>query len=262
VTGQRLALTSRTASDPTCARLGGCADDGVGADLLRHPQQLVVRVAGLDDERDRHPQPRGCFLGLPPPQQRRRLALRLLLRGGGARPGDRSRRARAADLHQRDDRAAQGRHARPRQHQRDGQIGVDWFEMNADTRCLLITPLFHINGIIASVVSPLLAEGSTFIVEWFRAASFWATVQQVRPTYFSAVPTTCAIVVSGPGEELGEQVVVAHAHGVRPQRPAAFRYAASDAVVADNLLRDDPVQFDPGHLHALVFPHRPPAQCR
>ena len=44
--------------------LGGRAAGGVGADLLYHPQQLVVRVADRDDERDRR-QPRGCFPRLP-----------------------------------------------------------------------------------------------------------------------------------------------------------------------------------------------------
>ena len=69
------------------------------------------------------------------------------------------------------------------------ELIVGWFEMTADTRSLLVLPLFHVNGIMVSVVSPLLAGGSTFIAERFHAASFWATVEQVRPTFFSAVPT-------------------------------------------------------------------------
>jgi long-chain acyl-CoA synthetase len=32
---------------------------------------------------------------------------------------------------------------------------VDWFEMTAADRCLLVLPLFHVNGIMVSVVSPL-----------------------------------------------------------------------------------------------------------
>ena len=60
--------------------------------------------------------------------------------------------------------------------------------MTGDTRSLLVLPLFHVNGIMVSVVSPLLAGGSAFIAERFHAASFWATVEQVRPTFFSAVP--------------------------------------------------------------------------
>jgi long-chain acyl-CoA synthetase len=83
------------------------------------------------------------------------------------------------------------------------RIAIDWLEMADDTRCLLVLPLFHVNGIMVSVVSPLLAGGSTFIAERFHAASFWATVEQVRPTYFSAVPTIYALLVARPGGQAG-----------------------------------------------------------
>ena len=76
---------------------------------------------------------------------------------------------------------------------------VAWFEMAGDTRCLLVLPLFHVNGIMASVISPLLAGGSTFIAERFDVTTFWATVERARPTYFSAVPTIYALLVSRPG---------------------------------------------------------------
>src|ERR1700752_4609764 len=78
------------------------------------------------------------------------------------------------------------------------ELIAGWFEMTHDTRCLLVLPLFHVNGIMVSVMSPLLAGGSTFIAERFQAASFWATVEQVRPTFFSAVPTIYALLVSQP----------------------------------------------------------------
>jgi len=79
------------------------------------------------------------------------------------------------------------------------ELITGWFEMTADTRCLLVLPLFHVNGIMVSVVSPLLAGGSTFIAERFHAAGFWATVERVRPTFFSAVPTIYALLASRPG---------------------------------------------------------------
>ncbi len=79
------------------------------------------------------------------------------------------------------------------------ELIIAWFEMTPETRCLLVLPLFHVNGIMVSVVSPLLARGSTFIAERFHAASFWATVEQVRPTFFSAVPTIYALLASRPG---------------------------------------------------------------
>jgi acyl-CoA synthetase (AMP-forming)/AMP-acid ligase II len=79
------------------------------------------------------------------------------------------------------------------------RIIIDWFEMSGDTRSLLVLPLFHVNGIMVSVVSPLLAGGSTFVAERFRADSFWETVEKVRPSFFSAVPTIYALLAARPG---------------------------------------------------------------
>jgi long-chain acyl-CoA synthetase len=81
------------------------------------------------------------------------------------------------------------------------ELIVTWFEMTEETRSLLVLPLFHVNGIMVSVVSPLLAGGSTFIAERFDAANFWAAVERARPTFFSAVPTIYALLVSRPGEQ-------------------------------------------------------------
>jgi long-chain acyl-CoA synthetase len=81
------------------------------------------------------------------------------------------------------------------------ELIIDWFEMTAETRSLLVLPLFHVNGIMVSVVSPLLAGGSAFVAERFHAASFWATVERVRPTFFSAVPTIYAMLASRPGAQ-------------------------------------------------------------
>jgi acyl-CoA synthetase (AMP-forming)/AMP-acid ligase II len=78
---------------------------------------------------------------------------------------------------------------------------VAWFEMDRDTRCLLVLPLFHVNGIMVSVVSPLLAGGSTFIAERFDVTTFWATVERARPTFFSAVPTIYALLLARPGTQ-------------------------------------------------------------
>ena len=77
---------------------------------------------------------------------------------------------------------------------------VDWFEMTAADRCLLVLPLFHVNGIMVSVVSPLVAGGSTVIAPRFNPKTFWDLVERVRPTYFSAVPTIYAMLTRLPPE--------------------------------------------------------------
>ena len=84
---------------------------------------------------------------------------------------------------------------------------IAWLEMTDDTRSLLVLPLFHVNGIMVSVVSPLLAGGSTFIAERFDAATFWGTVERARPTFFSAVPTIYALLVSRPGGQPDTQTL-------------------------------------------------------
>ncbi|MGP8020399.1 MAG: AMP-binding protein [Limisphaerales bacterium] len=58
---------------------------------------------------------------------------------------------------------------------------VDWFEMTSADRCLLVLPLFHVNGIMVSVVSPLVAGGSTVIAARFDPKTFWDLVERFRP---------------------------------------------------------------------------------
>ncbi|MFJ8196964.1 class I adenylate-forming enzyme family protein [Streptomyces sp. NPDC096152] len=63
---------------------------------------------------------------------------------------------------------------------------------------LLVLPLFHVNGIVVSVLSPLLAGGHATIAGRFRAQTFFEVVERVRPTYFSAVPAIYAMLVALP----------------------------------------------------------------
>lgn len=65
---------------------------------------------------------------------------------------------------------------------------------------LLVLPLFHVNGIVVSVLSPLLAGGRTTITGRFSASTFFPSVERARPTYFSAVPAIYAMLVSLPEE--------------------------------------------------------------
>lgn len=77
---------------------------------------------------------------------------------------------------------------------------VQAFEMGPDVRVLLVLPLFHVNGIMASVVSPLRAGGSTAILPRFDPKTFWSAAERTRPTYFSAVPAIYAMLNALPPE--------------------------------------------------------------
>src|SRR4051812_11731622 len=69
------------------------------------------------------------------------------------------------------------------------QSMISAMRLGADAHSLLILPLFHVNGIVVSVLSPLLAGGQATVAGRFNPATFFRTVEEVRPTYFSAVPT-------------------------------------------------------------------------
>jgi acyl-CoA synthetase (AMP-forming)/AMP-acid ligase II len=55
--------------------------------------------------------------------------------------------------------------------------------------CLNIMPLFHIHGLIAAVLSSLAAGGSVSCTPGFNALKFFAWLDEVRPTWYTAVPT-------------------------------------------------------------------------
>ncbi|WP_416985772.1 class I adenylate-forming enzyme family protein [Streptomyces sp. T028] len=77
---------------------------------------------------------------------------------------------------------------------------IDGLGMDESDHSLLVLPLFHVNGIVVSVLSPLLAGGRTTIAGRFGASTFFASVERARPTYFSAVPAIYALLVSLPEE--------------------------------------------------------------
>jgi long-chain acyl-CoA synthetase len=67
-------------------------------------------------------------------------------------------------------------------------------------RCLLILPLFHVNGIVVSILIPLLAGGSVVIADRFDPTTFFDTIEDERPTFFSAVPTIYTMLAALPAE--------------------------------------------------------------
>ncbi|MEN4401353.1 class I adenylate-forming enzyme family protein [Mycolicibacterium senegalense] len=63
------------------------------------------------------------------------------------------------------------------------------FDLTAVDHSLLILPLFHVNGIVVSTLSPLAVGGQTTIAGRFDPATFFERVERTNATYFSAVPT-------------------------------------------------------------------------
>lgn len=77
---------------------------------------------------------------------------------------------------------------------------VEWFELGAGDHSLLVLPLFHANGIVLGTLSPLRAGGRVSITGRFSRDRFFADVERLRPTYFSAVPAIFALLSSLPAD--------------------------------------------------------------
>ncbi|TQC43027.1 AMP-dependent synthetase [Rhodococcus sp. WS4] len=80
------------------------------------------------------------------------------------------------------------------------QMGLEALQLGPADRCLLILPLFHVNGIVVSVLTPLLAGASVTIAGRFDLRTFFELVESEHPTYFSAVPTIYNLLAALPDD--------------------------------------------------------------
>jgi len=61
--------------------------------------------------------------------------------------------------------------------------------LGADDACLNVMPLFHIHGLIGALLSSLSAGASVAATPGFNALKFAAWMTELRPTWYTAVPT-------------------------------------------------------------------------
>ncbi|MGC5246363.1 class I adenylate-forming enzyme family protein [Gordonia sp. DT219] len=62
-------------------------------------------------------------------------------------------------------------------------------QLSATDHCLLVLPLFHVNAICVSFLATMRSGGRLSILGRFHPLEFMRAVEELRPTYFSAVPT-------------------------------------------------------------------------
>ncbi|HKN33081.1 MAG TPA: acyl--CoA ligase [Terriglobales bacterium] len=66
---------------------------------------------------------------------------------------------------------------------------AETYHLCPDDVAMCIMPLFHIHGIVASTLAPLLSGGTVVAPNKFNALTFWRTVREHRVTWYSGVPT-------------------------------------------------------------------------
>ena len=62
-------------------------------------------------------------------------------------------------------------------------------ELSERDRCMNIMPLFHIHGLIATVLSSISSGASVWCSSGFSALNFYQLLDEVKPSWYSAVPT-------------------------------------------------------------------------
>jgi len=87
------------------------------------------------------------------------------------------------------------------------------YALSEEDVSLCIMPLFHIHGLIGSVIATLLTGGTVVVPTKFNALSFWRTVRENRVTWYSGVPTM-------------HQVLAARTHH-KPTEAATLRFIRS-----------------------------------
>jgi len=99
-------------------------------------------------------------------------------------------------------------------------------ELTQEDRCLAVMPLFHIHGLVASVLAPIAAGSQVVCTPGFDPLRFGSWLDECRPTWYTAVPTMHMAAL--------EQ---ARASGVRPHglRFVRSSSAALPVLVADAL---------------------------
>jgi acyl-CoA synthetase (AMP-forming)/AMP-acid ligase II len=68
-------------------------------------------------------------------------------------------------------------------------------------RVLVSLPLYHINGLVVALLTPLLHGGSAVVTPRFSARTFWREASQHGCTWINVVPTIVAYLLNGEGAE-------------------------------------------------------------
>jgi long-chain acyl-CoA synthetase len=71
-------------------------------------------------------------------------------------------------------------------------------KITPDDHCLLVLPLFHVNALCVSFLTPTSSGARLTIMRRFEAGPFADAVRRYAPTYFSAVPTLLARIMELP----------------------------------------------------------------
>jgi oxalate---CoA ligase len=63
------------------------------------------------------------------------------------------------------------------------------YQLSSSDRTLLVMPLFHVHGLLAGFLAPLMSHGSVIVPARFSASDFWRDFVNHKANWYTAVPT-------------------------------------------------------------------------
>ncbi|KAL7006547.1 hypothetical protein EMMF5_003968 [Cystobasidiomycetes sp. EMM_F5] len=75
---------------------------------------------------------------------------------------------------------------------------INTYKLSPEDRSYLVMPGFHVHGLQAGLLAPLLAKGSVVIPPKFSAKTFWDELISTKSNWYTAVPTIHQILLSSP----------------------------------------------------------------
>jgi acyl-CoA synthetase (AMP-forming)/AMP-acid ligase II len=81
---------------------------------------------------------------------------------------------------------------------------IETYALTPDDVSLCVMPLFHVHGLMASLMATLASGGTVVIPQRFNALGFWRVVREYGVTWYSAVPTMHQLLLARVGK--GERV--------------------------------------------------------
>ncbi len=79
--------------------------------------------------------------------------------------------------------------------------------LSQNDRSLCVMPLFHVHGLVGSLISSIAAGAATYCASGFQAPRFFDWMEECRPTWYSAVPTMHQAILS---RAVSLQVTIPH----------------------------------------------------
>lgn len=75
---------------------------------------------------------------------------------------------------------------------------IQTYKLTSADRSFLVMPGFHVHGLQAGLLAPLLSGGSVVIPPKFSAKTFWQELVSTKSNWYTAVPTIHQILLSSP----------------------------------------------------------------